>query len=91
MRELELEIYYSDSDIAPTRKSEDVRHLCSLRTTIDVDFSAVPTIESEHGEKYYKLNYEVKMIVKGTSGSLDFATSVNGILQDTNEVIVELQ
>jgi hypothetical protein len=89
--QLAIEIFYSDTDSAPGRKNENVRHLCTLSTNLNLNFNTLKKFESPNSRSYFELRYEVEMVVLSTSGSLEFSVLVNGVRQGKQDVKVELR
>lgn len=72
------------------RKSENVRHLCTLSTNLNLDFNSLQRYVSQNGRSYYELRYEIEMVVLSTSGSLEFSVIANDVRQGKKDIKVVL-
>lgn len=70
----------------PTRKTADVKNLCTIDFTVDTPYWQLPDYTNPKGEVLKRLEFEIEMTPSGAS--LEFAVLVNGKRQGAQNVAV---
>ncbi|KAK1993417.1 hypothetical protein LX36DRAFT_684302 [Colletotrichum falcatum] len=80
-------LYYSASLIAPTRRDDTVKRLCTITWNEKIDFEALPKFINPAGKVYYRLTFDLDMVPDGSS--LEFTVLHNGKQVGVNNVSVD--
>ncbi|EJT76944.1 hypothetical protein GGTG_06858 [Gaeumannomyces tritici R3-111a-1] len=84
-----VEILASEEPKPPSRKTADVKTMCTIKCTLDVDFHDLDTETNSQGEIFGVLKTEIAMVPVGAS--MEFTVSVNGRVQGEAGVAVNFQ
>lgn len=81
------ELVYSYAMFAPERCTAAVRKLCRVRWSSVPDFKTLPKAETESGDVFRELNYEIKVVTHGVSQ--DFQVFYKGKMVAAQSVDVD--
>lgn len=84
-----LSLQQCDELNPPTRKTADVKNLCTIDFTVDTPYWQLPDYTNPKGEVLKRLEFEIEMTPSGAS--LEFAVLVNGKRQGAQNVAVNFQ
>ncbi|KAI0865570.1 hypothetical protein F4860DRAFT_256850 [Xylaria cubensis] len=76
--------YQCEDEVPPDRKTLSVDILGKLQCNLDVLYSELPDFESEIGESWKKLSYEIEMVPSGAS--VEFSVYIDGRKQGGKSV-----
>jgi len=84
-----LDLMQYDELDPPTRKTADVKSLCTIDFTTGIPYEKLPDFTNPKGEVLKRLSFEIEMTPSGAS--LDFVVLINGKRQGAQNVAVNFQ
>ncbi|KAI1362877.1 hypothetical protein F5Y08DRAFT_329774 [Xylaria arbuscula] len=84
-----VNIDYCDEKVPPSRKTEQVKSMCSIESEIDIPFAKLKDWSNPKGKVLKRLDYDIEMVPSGAS--LEFNVYVEGRKMGASNVAVTFQ
>ncbi|KAI1204683.1 uncharacterized protein F4807DRAFT_454509 [Annulohypoxylon truncatum] len=83
---LTVNIKYCDEQIAPSRETNSVKHMCSIKGDVGIPFSKLKDWQNPEGKTLKRLDFVIEMVPSGAS--LEFNVRVEGRKMGASKVEV---
>ncbi|KAI0521987.1 hypothetical protein F5B22DRAFT_512862 [Xylaria bambusicola] len=84
-----VNIDYCDEKVPPSRKTDQVKSMCSIECDVDIPFPKLKDWSNPKGKILKRLDYDIEMVPSGAS--LEFYVYVEGRKMGTSNVAVTFQ
>lgn len=84
-----VNIDYCDEKVPPSRKTDQVKSMCSIESEIDIPFAKLKDWSNPKGKVLKRLDYDIEMVPSGAS--LEFNVYVEGRKMGASNVAVTFQ